>query len=131
MSLFNKGDLLLPFLFPRQALVFMCLQYKSFENLLVKEKLLIMNDFSFSHTIFIRLVLQTRKNLGLFGRGSSLYNMTIFDRSKLKTFADKNVCQTLKFALRMVGKVGKMRKCWLPAFSPFPTIILKAVFLGS
>ena len=25
---------------------------------------------------------------------------------------------------------GKRRKCWLPAFSPFPTMFLKAVFLG-
>ena len=35
-----------------------------------KEKLLIMSNFSFSHIVFKRLVLQTRKNQGLFGKGS-------------------------------------------------------------
>ena len=34
-----------------------------------KEKLLVTSKFSFSHSVFKRLVLQTRKNLGLFGKG--------------------------------------------------------------
>ena len=34
-----------------------------------KEKFLIMRNFSFSHSVFKRLVLQTRKNQGLFGKG--------------------------------------------------------------
>ena len=34
-----------------------------------KEKLLIMSNFSFSHSIFKRLVLKTRKTQGLFGKG--------------------------------------------------------------
>ena len=34
-----------------------------------KEKLLFTNNFSFFHGLFKRLVLQTRKNQGLFGRG--------------------------------------------------------------
>ena len=34
-----------------------------------KEKLLITSNFSFSHSVFKRLVLQTRKNQGLFGKG--------------------------------------------------------------
>ena len=34
-----------------------------------KEKLLIMSNFSFSHSVFKRLVLQTHKNQGLFGKG--------------------------------------------------------------
>ena len=33
------------------------------------EKLLVMSNFSFSHSVFKRLVLQTRKNQGLFGKG--------------------------------------------------------------
>ena len=37
----------------QQALVFTCLQYKSFENTVgEKEKLLIMSNFSFSHNVF-------------------------------------------------------------------------------
>ena len=34
-----------------------------------KEKLLVRSNFSFSHSVFKRLVLQTRKNQGLFGKG--------------------------------------------------------------
>ena len=34
-----------------------------------KEKLLITSNFSFSHSVFKRLILQTRKNQGLFGKG--------------------------------------------------------------
>ena len=36
-----------------------------------KDKLLITSNFSFSHSVFKRLVLQTRKNQGLFGKGLS------------------------------------------------------------
>ena len=39
-----------------------------------KEKLLIMSNFSFSHSVFKRLGMQTRKNQGLFGKG--LDNLT-------------------------------------------------------
>ena len=36
---------------------------------LEKEKLLVMRNFSFSHSVFRRLVQQTCKNQGLFGKG--------------------------------------------------------------
>ena len=36
-----------------------------------KEKLLVTSNFSFSHSVFKRLVLQTGKNHGLFGKKSS------------------------------------------------------------
>ena len=39
------------------------------KTLLEKEKLLVTSNFSFSDSVFKRLVLQTRKNQGLFGRG--------------------------------------------------------------
>ena len=39
-----------------------------------KEQLLVTSNFSFSHSIFKRLVLQTRKNQGLFGKGLSVKN---------------------------------------------------------
>ena len=42
---------------------------KGQKTLLEKEKLLITSNFSFSHSVFKRLVLQTRKNQGLFGKG--------------------------------------------------------------
>ena len=34
-----------------------------------KEKLLVTSNFSFSDNVFKRLILQTRKNQGLFGKG--------------------------------------------------------------
>ena len=34
-----------------------------------KEKLHVMSNFSFSHSVFERFVLQTRKNQGMFGKG--------------------------------------------------------------
>ena len=45
--------------------------HKGYKTLREKEKLLIMSNFSFSHSVFKRLVLQTRKNQGLFGKGLS------------------------------------------------------------
>ena len=37
------------------------------------EKLLVTRNFSFCRSVFKRLVLQTRKNQGLFGKGLTLY----------------------------------------------------------
>ena len=37
-----------------------------------KEILLVTSNFSFSHSVFKRLLLGTRKNKGLFGKGLSL-----------------------------------------------------------
>ena len=44
-----------------------------------------MSNFSFSHSVFKRHVLQTRKNQGFFGKGVGLY-----DGESLKEFADDN-----------------------------------------
>ena len=61
-----------------------------------KEKLLVTNIFSFSHSAFQRLVLQSHKNKGLFGKElihfewmvNSLPNSKVVDTLKLKAFAD-------------------------------------------
>ena len=42
---------------------------KRLENTVGKEKLPVMSNFSFSYSVFKRLVLQTHKNQGLFGKG--------------------------------------------------------------
>ena len=42
---------------------------KGWETLWEKEELLVTSNFSFSPSVFKRLVLQTRKNQGLFGKG--------------------------------------------------------------
>ena len=46
---------------------------KGLKTLWEKDKLLVTSNFSFSHCVFKRLVLQTRKNQGLFGKGLLLY----------------------------------------------------------
>ena len=43
-----------------------------YKTLWEKEKLLVSSNFSFSHNVFKRLILQTRKNQGLFGKGLNL-----------------------------------------------------------
>ena len=56
----------------------------------------------------------------------------ILDCSKLKAFADDKLNEIEKTnCYRMDRKHGwKRRKCWLPAFSPFPTTFSKGYFLG-
>ena len=43
-----------------------------------KEKLLVTSNFSFSHSVFKRLVLQTCKNQGLFGKGLNSVSSTLW-----------------------------------------------------
>ena len=47
-----------------------------------KEKLLIMSNFPFSHSVFKGLVLQTRKNQGLFGKGLRGLCYVTFEKKK-------------------------------------------------
>ena len=48
-----------------------------------KEKLHVTSNFSFSHNVFKRLVLQTRKNQGLFGEELILYLICQFNYFRL------------------------------------------------
>ena len=62
---------------------------------------------------------------------NSLPTDKILDCSKLKAFADDivDVTKKLKFVVRSLENiVVKGEKCWLPAFSPFPTMFLKGFF---
>ena len=52
-------------------------KFKWVETLLEKEKLLVLSNFSFSHSVFKRLVLQTLENQGLFGKGLRYSNIFI------------------------------------------------------
>ena len=76
-----------------------------------KVKLLVSSNFSFSHSVFKRLVLQTRKNKGLFVKGLMVYNeldtMSIkpFVKKGLNTFVKKiDSCQTAQFAQVAMGR---------------------------
>ena len=60
---------------------------KGLKTLWEKEKLLIMSNFSFSHSVFKRLVRQTHKNQGLFGQGlSHSHTMAPFDAPGKQAF---------------------------------------------
>ena len=75
-----------------------------------KEKSLVTSNFAFSHSVFKRLLLQTRRSHSLFGSVNSIPNDKILDGSKLKAFADDkmNVNERLKFGLgRVENTVGK------------------------
>ena len=57
---------------------------KGYKTLWEKEKLLVTSNFSFSRSVFKRLVLQTRKNQGLFGKGLTNYHtMLHFEAPKI------------------------------------------------
>ena len=63
------------------------------------------------------------------GQTSSFQLYQIFYHSELRPFADNNSNKTQKSKLNMESienLVGKRRKCWLPAFSPFPRRFSKA-----
>ena len=53
------------------------------------------------------------------------------DWSKLKAFADDKlkVAKIMIYVFDSVEKIVNRRKCWLPAFSPFPTMFSKGFFL--
>ena len=112
-----------------------------------KEKLLVTSNFSFSHSVFKRLVLQTRKNKGLFGKGLTLYRIIatfnttgelvkpcpkqqILNSSKLRQSADDNFEfdeKSRKFSKR-VENTGKRRNCSLRAISPFSAVFSKDMY---
>ena len=64
--------------------------------------------FSFIHNAFEKLLSGSCKNQGLFGKGLTFSTQALL-LTTLKMKAFENT-------------VGKKRKCWLPAFSPFPTV---------
>ena len=112
-----------------------------------KEKLLIMSNFFFSHSVFKRLVLQTRKNQGLPGRGlktlwsnfwtifffpnDSVFNP--FPNEKFRLFKIESVCRRqfqIWWEWQKVPQMGrkhcgKRKNCLLRAISPFSTVFSK------
>ena len=87
-----------------------------------KEKLLVKGNFSFSHSVFKRLVLQSRKNQGLFGKGLKSLKVGIV---WLRPNALKNNHRFSRLwkssLLKHFGKGGNVSI--KSAFSPFPTIL--------
>ena len=140
----------LPFPFPKQALVFTCLPYKSFENTVGKGEiacdkqfllfpqcfLLILRAFCHIHQIWnSRLKLsQFRRVQNLshdFGLCNPLPDNKILAQSRLKAYADDklNVTQNIKFIFETIENiVGKEGINSYQHFS-FSNNILKRPFL--
>ena len=61
---------------------------------------------------------------------NSLPNDKFLDWFKLEAFTDDKINATSKQILFGMDRkrCGKRRKCWLPAFSPFPTMFSKVVY---
>ena len=106
-----------------------------------KEKLLVTSNFSFSHSVFKRLVLQTRKNQGLFGKGLKTitvqvlffpvlihYQTTKFWMDLIDCISRQQIsgCRKDDFCPGLDRKqCGKGRKRWLPTCSSFPQCFQK------
>ena len=83
-----------------------------------------MSNFSFSCSVFKRLVLQTRKNQGLFGRGVLCTTCQKFRLVQIQSICRRQIkcVPDIEFCFENGRRYcGKMRKCWLPAFAPLPT----------
>ena len=62
-------------------------------------------------------------------RINSIPNVKISQWSKLKAFEDSKINMTKYKICFVKGRkhCGKRTKCWLPEFSPFPTMFSKAM----
>ena len=98
-----------------------------------KLKLLLTSNFFPSYSVFKRLVLQTRKNHGLFGKGLTLYLTTKFwtDLNWKHLQMTNYAIEKLKFILGWVENiVEKGENAGFQHFLLFPQCFQKASFLG-
>ena len=90
-----------------------------------------MSKFSFSHGVFLRLVLETHENQGLFGKGlrdNPYPKRQILDSSKLKEFAHENFefDQNIRKVSKTVGNtIGKGEIARYEQVFLFPQCFLK------
>ena len=96
-----------------------------------KEKLLVTSNFSFSHSVFRRLVSQRRQKVSLCGNGLTLSQTTYF-----RLFQTERLCRRqfqIWWKWKKVFQTGrkhcqKRRNCSLRAISPFPTMFSEDLF---
>ena len=94
-----------------------------------KEKLLVTSNFSFSNSVFKRLILQTRKNQGLFGKELTLYQTTKFWTSPSRKTVDNKINVTYKMNLvmgRLENSVGKGENAGHQHYLLFPHCFQRA-----
>ena len=71
-----------------------------------KEKLLVTSNFSFSHSVFKRPAQQTRKNLGLFGKGLSNLNNSFYQSSFRFFFSDTRLNMEVNWSFDLWQKLS-------------------------
>ena len=99
-----------------------------------KEKLLVMSNFSFFHSVFQRLVSQGAKGVIVWEWVNPLPDDKILDRSKFKQSADDNFKfdeNSRKFSKRVENTVGKGEIAHYKQFLLFPQCFQKACFPGA
>ena len=91
-----------------------------------------MCNFSFSHSVFKSLVSQGRQKVSMCGKGLTLIKRQFFRLLRIESICRwQNKCNLKVELLFGIGRkhYGRRRKCWLPAFPPFPTVFSKGFFL--
>ena len=82
---------------------------KGLKTLWEKEELLVTSNFSFSHSVFNRLVLQTHKNMGLFGKWSA--NAFYLNKAETLPCVKGFTLKTLELVVDSEGKNQTAQKC--------------------
>ena len=76
---------------------------------------------SFSHCVFKRIVLHTRKKKqGLFGKGLTLSKTTKFYPVQIESISRRQVAQMVQYFFDKDRKMWEKEKYWLPGFLLFP-----------
>ena len=97
-----------------------------------KKKLLITSNFSFSHSVFKRLIFQGHQKVSLRGNGLTLHKF--LDLSKLNAFAEDKikVTQYLKFVLESIENIVERGEyAGYQHFLLFPQCFKDGSFSGS
>ena len=93
-----------------------------------KEELHVTSNFSFTHSVFKRLVLQTCKNKSLFGKGLTPYQRRTLTHVKIQSICRRKIrcCSEDQTSLYKSRKLSRKRRKWgSPKFPPIPTIFSK------
>ena len=95
-----------------------------------KREMLVTSNFSFSHCVFKRLVLQTPINQGLFGNELTPSQTTNFTLYQIERFCRRQneFNENGRKLSKRIENTGKRRNCLLWAISPFPTLFSKDIY---
>ena len=94
-----------------------------------KEKLLVTSNFSFSHSLFKRLVLQTRKDEGLTGKGLNVSPNTSYYIPELYLIMFYILCIYQYFCLNLPcsGKRGGVNSIYMQASHSYTRISIHKI----